>query len=72
MVVSTRRINYEGRRYGSTICGEKGVKKIVRGSKTKLQSLPRDLLVDILGWVASSSFTDVFNAKLRWNGEEEG
>nr|GEY86878.1 putative F-box protein At1g67623 [Tanacetum cinerariifolium] len=63
MVVSTR-INYEGRRYGSTICGEKGVKKIVRRSKTKLQYLPRDLLVGILGRVASSSFTDVFNAKL--------
>ncbi|PWA85461.1 tetratricopeptide-like helical domain-containing protein [Artemisia annua] len=64
MVVSTRRINYEGRCYGSTICGEKKVKKIVRRSKTKLQSLSRDLLVDVLGRVAASSFTDVFNAKL--------
>lgn len=28
-------------------------------------SLPRDLLVDVLARVASSSFTDLFNAKLR-------
>ncbi|PWA85462.1 AT-rich interactive domain-containing protein 5 [Artemisia annua] len=65
MVASTRRINYEGRRYGNINCGAKRVKKIVRRSKTTLQSLSKDLLVDVLSRVASSSFTDVFNAKLR-------
>ncbi|KAI3738418.1 hypothetical protein L2E82_28449 [Cichorium intybus] len=31
--------------------------------KTTIGSLPKDLLVDILAWVGSSSFTDVFSAK---------
>ncbi|KAK9056348.1 hypothetical protein SSX86_027438 [Deinandra increscens subsp. villosa] len=39
--------------------GEKRVRK-----PATIRSLPRDLLVDVLGRVASSSFTDVFNVKL--------
>ncbi|MFS7934190.1 putative F-box protein [Helianthus anomalus] len=43
---------------------EKRVRKLVHPSTTSVGSLPRDLLVDVLGRVASSSFTDLFNAKL--------
>ncbi|KAI3720388.1 hypothetical protein L6452_21304 [Arctium lappa] len=35
-----------------------------RQPNTIIGSLPRDLLVDVLSRVASSSFTDLFNAKL--------
>ncbi|KAL8235551.1 hypothetical protein R6Q59_016632 [Mikania micrantha] len=41
-----------------------GVGKPIHQSTTTIQSLPRDLLVDVLARVASSSFTDLFTVKL--------
>ncbi|XP_076948849.1 F-box protein At2g35280-like [Bidens hawaiensis] len=43
---------------------EKRVGKLVNQPKRTILSLPKDLLVNILARVASSSFTDLFNAKL--------
>lgn len=44
--------------------GSFGEKKITKRPNTTVKSLPRDLLLDVFARVASSSFTDVFNAKL--------
>ncbi|MFS8031341.1 putative F-box protein [Helianthus anomalus] len=40
------------------------VSKLVHQSTRTIGSLPKDLLIDVLARVASSSFTDLFNAKL--------
>ncbi|KAJ9563995.1 hypothetical protein OSB04_009155 [Centaurea solstitialis] len=44
--------------------GEKQIRKPDRKPKATTDSLPKDLLVNVLAKVASSSFTDLFNAKL--------
>ncbi|XP_076948746.1 putative F-box protein At1g67623 [Bidens hawaiensis] len=44
--------------------GEKCVGKHINQSTITVKSLPKELLVDVLARVASSSFTDLFNAKL--------
>lgn len=42
-------------------------KKTKRNSHgSTIESLPSDLLIEILTQVATSSFTDLFNAKLRY------
>ncbi|XP_076892051.1 putative F-box protein At1g67623 [Bidens hawaiensis] len=40
------------------------VSQIINQSTSNVRELPRDLLVDVLARVASSSFTDLFNAKI--------
>ncbi|XP_076916169.1 putative F-box protein At1g67623 [Bidens hawaiensis] len=46
--------------------GEKQVSHIINQPTSTVRALPRDLLVDVLARVASSSFTDLFNAKLSY------
>ncbi|XP_076942113.1 F-box protein At2g35280-like [Bidens hawaiensis] len=48
--------------------GEKRVGKPVKRSTRTVASLPRELLVNVFARVASSSFTDPFNAKLCCKG----
>ncbi|CAK9137316.1 unnamed protein product [Ilex paraguariensis] len=62
------------RSYGSSKTGRRtrtGRSKTIKTKKTTrklndlaIKSLPKELLVDVLARVASSSFTDLFNAKL--------
>ncbi|KAI3800338.1 hypothetical protein L1987_28428 [Smallanthus sonchifolius] len=60
----TRRITHDNMSLNVRRHGEKRVGKLVHRSTKTIGSLPQDLLVDVLARVASSSFTDVFNAKL--------
>ncbi|KAI3741107.1 hypothetical protein L1987_58774 [Smallanthus sonchifolius] len=60
----TRRITHDNMSLRVRRHGEKRVGKLDHESTKTIGSLPGDLLVDVFARVASSSFTDLFNAKL--------